>query len=170
MTTAHTDLHQCHRTMLSRVAMRGTGTRLVYGEPVEQGGVTVIPVARTMWTFGGGSDGPPGSERAGAGGGGGGITMPVGYIRIRTGKRPSGPSSALGRCSWRRPSWASPWRGAGAGSDSQPDRHARRYDAPEPKWRNGRRSGLKIRRPQGRVGSTPTFGTTSEPTTGDDSA
>ncbi len=29
----------------------------------------------------------------------------------------------------------------------------------EPKWRNGRRDGLKNRCPQGRVGSTPTFGT-----------
>jgi hypothetical protein len=29
-----------------------------------------------------------------------------------------------------------------------------------PKWRNGRRGGLKHRWPQGRVGSTPTFGTT----------
>jgi hypothetical protein len=28
-----------------------------------------------------------------------------------------------------------------------------------PKWRNGRRAGFKIRCPQGRVGSTPTFGT-----------
>ena len=29
----------------------------------------------------------------------------------------------------------------------------------EPKWRNGRRSGLKIRRPKGREGSSPSFGT-----------
>src|SRR5258708_1137444 len=29
----------------------------------------------------------------------------------------------------------------------------------EPKWRNGRRSGLKIRRPRGREGSSPSFGT-----------
>ncbi len=28
----------------------------------------------------------------------------------------------------------------------------------KPKWRNGRRAGLKIQCPQGRVGSTPTFG------------
>ncbi len=28
-----------------------------------------------------------------------------------------------------------------------------------PKWRNGRRSGLKIRRPKGREGSSPSFGT-----------
>lgn len=30
----------------------------------------------------------------------------------------------------------------------------------KPKWRNGRRGGFKIRCPQGRVGSSPTFGTT----------
>ena len=30
-----------------------------------------------------------------------------------------------------------------------------------PKWRNGRRSGLKIRRPKGREGSSPSFGTGS---------
>jgi hypothetical protein len=28
----------------------------------------------------------------------------------------------------------------------------------QPEWRNGRRGGLKIRCPQGRVGSSPTFG------------
>lgn len=33
------------------------------------------------------------------------------------------------------------------------------YDT-RPEWRNGRRDGLKIRCPQGRVGSTPTSGTT----------
>ena len=30
---------------------------------------------------------------------------------------------------------------------------------PQPKWRNGRRDGLKIRCPKGRVGSNPTLGT-----------
>ena len=31
--------------------------------------------------------------------------------------------------------------------------------SPQPKWRNGRRDGLKIRCPKGRVGSNPTLGT-----------
>ena len=31
-------------------------------------------------------------------------------------------------------------------------------EAGMPKWRNGRRAGLKIRSPQGGVGSSPTFG------------
>ena len=33
--------------------------------------------------------------------------------------------------------------------------------AHRPRWRNGRRGGLKIRCPKGRVGSTPSLGTTS---------
>ncbi len=32
-----------------------------------------------------------------------------------------------------------------------------------PKWRNGRRAGFKIQCPQGRVGSSPTFGIAREP-------
>lgn len=96
MATAQSDFHERHMTMLSRAVMRGTGAGAVYGEPVERGGVTVIPVARTIWTFGGGSGGPPNSERGGAGGGGGGITMPVGYIRIRNGKASFRPIVGLG--------------------------------------------------------------------------
>src|SRR5271168_296600 len=38
-------------------------------------------------------------------------------------------------------------------------RYVRSVCAEEPKWRNGRRAGLKIRSPQGGVGSSPTFGT-----------
>jgi uncharacterized spore protein YtfJ len=96
MATARTDFHERHMTMLSRAVMRGTGAGAVYGDPVERGGVTVIPVARTIWTFGGGSGGVPNSEQGGAGGGGGGITMPVGYIRIRDGKASFRPIIGLG--------------------------------------------------------------------------
>ena len=40
------------------------------------------------------------------------------------------------------------------------ERHVRAEDQKtKPKWRNGRRGGLKIRFPQGSVGSNPTFGT-----------
>lgn len=55
----------------------------VFGEPVEQGGVTVIPVAKATWGFGGGS----GSESGGqsSGGGGGGIVQPVGFIKVSGG-------------------------------------------------------------------------------------
>jgi uncharacterized spore protein YtfJ len=53
----------------------------VFGKPVKQGGVTVIPVARARFGFGGGSgEGPEGS---GTGGGGGGMVSPIGYIEVR---------------------------------------------------------------------------------------
>jgi uncharacterized spore protein YtfJ len=53
----------------------------VFGQPVERGGITVIPVAKTTWGFGGGSGGEAGKE--GAGGGGGGFVSPLGYIEVR---------------------------------------------------------------------------------------
>jgi len=53
----------------------------VFGQPVERGDITVIPVARTTWGFGGGSGGEAGKE--GAGGGGGGFVSPLGYIEVR---------------------------------------------------------------------------------------
>ncbi len=49
----------------------------VYGAPAERDGVTVIPVAKVRWGFGGGGD------TEGNGGGGGGVTAtPVGYIEV----------------------------------------------------------------------------------------
>jgi hypothetical protein len=60
----------------------------VFGEPIERGDVTVIPVARVRWGFGGGqgeggeSGGPTGS---GLGGGGGAASDPVGYVEIGPG-------------------------------------------------------------------------------------
>ena len=53
----------------------------VFGQPIERGGVTVIPVAKAAWGFGGGSGGDEGSE--GSGGGGGGVVSPEGYIEVR---------------------------------------------------------------------------------------
>lgn len=53
----------------------------VFGQPVERGDVTVIPVARAAWGFGGGAGGEVGAE--GAGGGGGGMVSPLGYIEVR---------------------------------------------------------------------------------------
>jgi uncharacterized spore protein YtfJ len=55
----------------------------VFGDPVERDGVTVIPVARAAWGFGGGGGGEPGRE--GSGGGGGSLVAPLGYIEIRDG-------------------------------------------------------------------------------------
>jgi uncharacterized spore protein YtfJ len=76
--------------------------RAVFGDPIERDGITVIPVARIRWGFGGGAGrGPiavgPGVDaegasteggtdegRSGAGtGGGGGVTAdPIGYLEI----------------------------------------------------------------------------------------
>jgi uncharacterized spore protein YtfJ len=55
----------------------------IYGEPVERNGVTVIPAAKVMYGFGGGSGAKAGEE--GTGGGGGVAIKPVGYIEIKDG-------------------------------------------------------------------------------------
>jgi len=53
----------------------------VYGQPVERDGITVIPVARLRYGFGGGGKKSDGQE----GGGGGAHVDPVGFISIRGG-------------------------------------------------------------------------------------
>jgi len=64
-----------------------TGVKSVYGEPIEIGGKTVVPVAVTWFGFGAGSE--EGDDAAG-GGGGGGAAVPVGayveeagYVRFQ---------------------------------------------------------------------------------------
>ena len=59
----------------------------VFGEPVEREGLTVIPVAKARFGFGGGggSGGPPGKEGSGGGGGGGAAVTPIGFIEVRAG-------------------------------------------------------------------------------------
>jgi hypothetical protein len=57
----------------------------VFGEPVRQGELTVIPVARVRWGFGGGggqSDAAPTGPASGSGGGGGVAADPVGYLEV----------------------------------------------------------------------------------------
>lgn len=56
----------------------------VYGAPVERGDLTVIPVSKISYGFGGGFGKQKGEE--GGGGGGGLITAPVGYIEIKNGE------------------------------------------------------------------------------------
>ncbi len=74
--------------------------RAVFGDPIERDGLTVIPVARVRWAFGGGAGrgpiamGPGSGEGAtastsdegmsGAGTGGGGMASadPIGYLEI----------------------------------------------------------------------------------------
>jgi uncharacterized spore protein YtfJ len=69
-----------------RLAERvGAQTRAdaVFGDPVERKGITVIPVARAVWGFGGGSGTEAGKD--GSGGGGGGAAVPLGHIEVRNG-------------------------------------------------------------------------------------
>ena len=57
------------------------GASAVFGDPVERSGVTVIPVAKSTWGFGGGTGGE--AVNQGSGGGGGGIVSPIGFIEVR---------------------------------------------------------------------------------------
>jgi uncharacterized spore protein YtfJ len=73
-------------SVLDRLAQLLGGTAnaaTVFGAPVERGEVTVIPVARAAYGFGGGGGTRGGEE--GSGGGGGVRVAPVGYIEIRPG-------------------------------------------------------------------------------------
>jgi hypothetical protein len=74
--------------LVERVGGRAS-VKAVFGDPIERGDLTVVPVARVRWGFGGGG-GSSDSERglgpgAGAGGGGGGgvVVDPIGYLEIR---------------------------------------------------------------------------------------
>lgn len=97
--------------LVGRLGGRGV-VQAVFGDPIERGEVTVIPVARSRWLFGGmqrelsgsgtlrraaGANGaePLGgaegeAQGAGVGGGGSMTVVPVGYIEI-------GPSGATFR-------------------------------------------------------------------------
>ncbi|MCJ8164162.1 hypothetical protein MKJ04_04860 [Pontibacter sp. E15-1] len=55
----------------------------IYGTPVERDGVTVIPVAKAGYGFGGGAGKKAGEE--GTGGGGGMMLTPIGYIEMKGG-------------------------------------------------------------------------------------
>jgi uncharacterized spore protein YtfJ len=61
----------------------------VFGEPIERDGLTVIPVAKVRWGFGGGAGQVPGSQaesgpqqEPGSGGGGAVTADPLGWIEI----------------------------------------------------------------------------------------
>jgi uncharacterized spore protein YtfJ len=84
---------------LARKLQERFSVRTVYGDPITANGVTIVPVARVAFGFGGGGgsgrSGLPGSEEAGVegalgeggggGGGGGGVVRPVGYVEITDG-------------------------------------------------------------------------------------
>jgi uncharacterized spore protein YtfJ len=58
--------------------------KVVFADPVERDGVTVIPVAKARWGFGGGVGRT--MKEDGGGGGGGSMVTPIGYICIRDGE------------------------------------------------------------------------------------
>lgn len=66
--------------------LSNVGVSASYGEPVEIGGDTIIPVAVTSYGFGAGEG--PGTENdtaEGSGGGGGGFSVPIGAYVTRNG-------------------------------------------------------------------------------------
>ena len=77
--------------LADRVGLRA-GASAVFGEAVEADGVTVIPVAKVRWGFGGGGGRgiQEGTEKGevgeGSGGGGGVMASPLGFIEIRDGR------------------------------------------------------------------------------------
>ncbi|MEV6774049.1 spore germination protein GerW family protein [Nocardia sp. NPDC051030] len=78
-------------TLLGRMAERlgwNASVQKAFGEPIVSAGVTVIPVARVGYAFGGGTGSELSTEKTvGGGGGGGGLEVrPVGFIEIRDGK------------------------------------------------------------------------------------
>ena len=93
--------------MAERIGAKAS-VRAVFGDPIERDGITIIPVARVRWGFGGGAgrgpiavgpgvdaDGAPieggmdaGMSGSGTGGGGGVSADPVGYLEI-------GPDGAI---------------------------------------------------------------------------
>jgi uncharacterized spore protein YtfJ len=70
--------------MVERIGVHARSTS-VYSEPISKDGVTIVPVAKVRWGFGGGSGSKVGSQR-GSGGGGGIRVTPVGYIELKDGR------------------------------------------------------------------------------------
>ncbi len=68
---------------LASTIQTSANARQIFGDPVEKNGVTIIPVARVAWSFGGGGIGQGPGERGG--GGGGARVTSVGYIEVRDG-------------------------------------------------------------------------------------
>lgn len=87
MRTEQDESGNAQRTFLERIAHEvgmTANASYIYAAPVERDGVTVIPVAKSVYWFGGG-----GGRRAneeGSGGGGGAVLKPVGYIEIKGGE------------------------------------------------------------------------------------
>jgi hypothetical protein len=83
--------------LADRVGARASVTA-AFGEPVVRGALTVVPVARVAWGFGGGSGEDP-EGAGGTGAGGGSMVRPIGYLEISD-------DTAMFRP--LRPAWADP--------------------------------------------------------------
>jgi uncharacterized spore protein YtfJ len=97
--------------MIERLAARlgSADARMIYGSPIERAGMTVIPVARIRYGFGGGMGRKRSGGDEGTGAGGGVNVTPIGFIEMRDGKatfrriRTSSPglvAVALGLGAW----------------------------------------------------------------------
>jgi uncharacterized spore protein YtfJ len=80
--------HQAEARESGRVAERlaelvggSAGASRVFGAAVERDSITVVPVARAVWGFGGGG-GKNDEGSTGSGGGGGARVRPIGFIEI----------------------------------------------------------------------------------------
>ena len=70
---------------LAELVSARAGVNAVFGDHVKHDNLTVIPVGRVRWGFGGGgghADGQPSGPASGSGGGGGVAADPIGYIEI----------------------------------------------------------------------------------------
>lgn len=52
---------------IAETIQTNANARQIFGEPVERNGVTIIPVGRVSWSFGGGGFGHGAGERGGGG-------------------------------------------------------------------------------------------------------
>jgi hypothetical protein len=87
--------------VIERLAARlgSADARMIYGSPIERAGMTVIPVAKIRYGFGGGMGRKRSGGDEGSGAGGGVNVTPIGFIEMRDGKatfrRIRAPSPAL---------------------------------------------------------------------------
>lgn len=74
-------------TLAKQVGARA-GVTVVFGDPIDRGDLTVVPVARVRWGFGGGAGNSGEATNvtgSGSGGGGGVLADPIGYVEIGPG-------------------------------------------------------------------------------------
>lgn len=71
-----------HLTQQIADTLTQAGVHAAYGDPVELGDATIMPVACTSYGFGAGEEG---GDSEGSGGGGGGMAIPVGAYVSRDG-------------------------------------------------------------------------------------